>query len=107
MLLRTRKTRPWGRLPQNYLTSSRRRSGKSGSDHRLSRAATTERQARLRGIRSISEAKRGVLFLSGWGRGVNVPDAIVVCACSGSRGVPSRWAVATEVPVIAFFQVCD
>ena len=50
MLLRTRKTRPWGRLPQNYLTSSRRRSGESGSDHRLSRAATTERQARLRGI---------------------------------------------------------
>ncbi len=70
MLLRTRKTRPWGRLPQNYLTSSRRRSGESDSDHRLSRAATTERLARQRGISPIFGGQGGRLFYRVRGGGV-------------------------------------
>ena len=70
MLLRTRKTRPWGRLPQNYLTSSRRRSGESDSDHRLSRAATTERLARQRGISPIFGGQGGRVFYRVGGGGV-------------------------------------
>ena len=89
MLLRTRKTRPWGRLPQNYLTSFWRRSGESGSDHRLSRAATTERQARLRGIQPNFGGQWGRFVFIGLGEGVIVPGAIAVFASPGGRGVRS------------------